>query len=282
MTITIHECEQRSDAWYALRCGMLTASTIGQLIKATPPGPDTYTCPECDARPNFPCVSLAKGKAAGTELKDHHRGRKKAAEEGAPTAEKVLTVATPADARPLLATLAAERITGHVEQTPVTRDMWRGIDSEPFARDAYAQHTGNPVREVGFITRDLGDGITIGYSPDGLVGEDGLIEIKAPRAKSHLLTVVDAEIPAHHMPQLQTGLLVSGRPWIDFISFAGGMALWPVRVHPHPAWQAAIVNAARTAEAVIADLVDRYRTATHALPVMERIPDFDEVELKLS
>ena len=274
----MHDVEQRSPEWYALRCGMLTASTIGQMITSSAPGPDAYQCPECESRATFPCVSLAKGKAAGTELKEPHRGRKKASQDGAATAEPVISVATADEARPWLATLAAERITGHVETTPVNRDMWRGIDSEPFARDAYAEHHA-PVREVGFITRDLGDGLTVGYSPDGLVGEDGLIEIKAPRAKGHLLTVVDGAIPTQYMAQLQTGLLVTGRQWIDYVSFAGGMALWPKRVTPIPAWQTALAHAARTAEGVIRELTERYRAAVNGLPVMERIPDYDEIQV---
>ena len=272
----IHDVEQRSAEWMALRCGMLTASTIGQLIKANPPGADAYFCPECDAVPNFPCTSRQKGKE-GVELKESHRGRKKAAEDGAATAEPVLTVATPDEARPWLATLAAERITRHVEQTPTTLDMWRGVESEPFARDAYSR-TYAPVREVGFITRDLG-GVAVGYSPDGLVGDDGLIEIKAPRAKGHLLDVIDGATPARHMAQLQTGLLVTGRSWIDYISFAGGMALWRQRVYPLIAWQNALEHAARTAETAIRELTERYQAATRGLPVMERIPDYDEIEV---
>jgi hypothetical protein len=62
------------------------------------------------------------------------------------------------------------------------------------------------------------DGWTLGYSPDGLVGDDGLIEIKAPRAKTHLRTILADEVPAHYMAQCQAGLLVTGRKWIDFVS----------------------------------------------------------------
>ncbi|MBZ2197247.1 YqaJ viral recombinase family protein [Ruania sp. N2-46] len=206
-----------------------------------------------------------------------HPGRAKAARDGAATAAPVLSVTPAAEARPWLATLAAERITGHVEQTPTTKDMWRGIDSEPYARDAYSEHRA-PVVEVGFVTRDLGGGLTIGYSPDGLVGNDGLIEIKAPRAKGHLLTAVEDTIPTQYMAQLQTGLLVTGRQWIDYISFAGGMALWCKRVTPIPQWQEALTFAARTAEGAINELTERYRAAVNGLPVMERIPDADEIE----
>ena len=80
-----------------------------------------------------------------------------------------------------------------------------------------------------------------------------------------------------YMAQLQTGLLVTGRQWIDYVSFAGGMALWPKRVTPIPAWQTALTHAARTAEAAIRELTERYRAAVHGLPVMERIPDAEEI-----
>ena len=86
--------------------------------------------------------------------------------------------------RGLTATLVAERITGWTEETPMNADMWRGVDSEPIARDIYSGHYQQAV-EVGFLLREE-DGWQLGYSPDGLVGMDGLIEIKAPRAKSHI------------------------------------------------------------------------------------------------
>jgi hypothetical protein len=107
-----------------------------------------------------------------------------------------------------------------------------------------------------------------------LVGDDGLIEIKSPRQKGHFLTVVDDEVPARHMAQLQAGLLVSGREWIDFISYHGGMHLWPKRVTPDPKWQGAIIAAARRAEEAITEMVAKYERAVVGLPLTERI-DFD-------
>ena len=64
--------------------------------------------------------------------------------------------------------------------------------------------------------------LDLGHSPDGLVGDDGLLEIKAPRAKAHVLAVSPTSAP-HYMAQLQAGLLVSGRAWIDFVPFCGGL-----------------------------------------------------------
>ena len=74
----------------------------------------------------------------------------------------------------------------------------------------------------------------LGYSPDGLVGKDGLVEVKSRRQKAQVLTVVSGEVPAANMAQLQAGLFVSGRDWIDYISFSGGMHLFPIRVYPGP------------------------------------------------
>ena len=58
-------------------------------------------------------------------------------------------------------------------------------------------------------------GWKLGYSPDGLVGDDGLIEVKSRRAKKQLQTILSGQVPAENMPQLQAGLLVSGRSWIS-------------------------------------------------------------------
>ena len=106
------------------------------------------------------------------------------------------------------------RITGYVEPVIPTRDMERGTLDEPYARDAYAKFTGVEVEEVGFMVRDF-DGYKLGYSPDGLVGDDGLIEIKSRQPKVHLAHILADRVPAENMAQLQTGLLVSGRDCFD-------------------------------------------------------------------
>lgn len=204
-----------------------------------------------------------------------------AARAGMVTASVVAKLLTPtlkvADndtSRNLLATLVTERATGlSSEDTPTTSDMWRGIHSEPFARAAYALHHA-PVVEMGFMSRDDW-GFPIGYSPDGLVGEDGLVEIKCPRAKNHLLTVIRDELPAQHMAQLQTALLVSGRAWVDFVSFFGGMPLYRKRVEPDPAWQAAIVAAVTAFETQAEQMRAAYREASEGLPTTEPVPDLE-------
>jgi putative phage-type endonuclease len=174
--------------------------------------------------------------------------------------------------RGLTATLAAERITGWTEDTPMTPDMWRGVEHEPYARDLYAEHYA-PVEVVGFMRRDE-EGWTLGYSPDGLVGDDGLIEIKCPKAKTHLRTILADEVPAYYMPQLQAGLLVSGRKWIDFVSFVAGMPLYRKRVEPDPAWFYAIQAACESFEARAAHIVADYEGRVAGLPKTVRL-DFE-------
>jgi putative phage-type endonuclease len=189
-----------------------------------------------------------------------------------------LKVADNDTSRALTATLVAERITGFTEPTAMTADMYRGVDSEPIARDIYSGHYQQAV-EVGFMRRDE-DGWTLGYSPDGLVADDGLIEIKAPRAKGHLNTILSGTVPPYYMAQLQAGLLVSGRNWIDFVSYCGGMPLWRCRVMPNHLWFDAITAACLQFEKTAAQMADDFHTFTAGLPATERI-DLNLVELKL-
>jgi len=278
--MTLHtypDVEQRSDEWHELRRGIVTASAIGALITAAAPGADAYECPECAAPPAEPCISLR----GGAPIKTLHSGRVAAAADNASTAEPVLRVADNETARGLIHTLAAERIRRMGEDLPMTSDMWRGVDSEPYAREAYEKHAGVEVVEIGLMVREF-DGVRLGYSPDGLVGDDGCIEIKAPRAKTHIATAIAGEVPAHYMPQVQAALFVSGRAWCDFISFSGGLHLYPVRVYPDARWQAVIRDAAIAAEARITDLTDRYAKAVEGLPLTEPVPDHNTVELKLA
>ena len=142
--------------------------------------------------------------------------------------------------------LLAQRITGYVEPAYVSDDMLRGRDDELMARAAYAEHIA-PVKEVGFITRDFG-GFKIGYSPDGLVGDDGLIECKSRRQKFQVQTIVEGSMPADYLMQVQTGLLVTGRQWLDFISYSGGLPFEPIRIFPDARVQDAILAAATAFE----------------------------------
>lgn len=152
--------------------------------------------------------------------------------------------------------LAAQRINDYTEPTYIGDEMIRGMTDEPIARQLYHENFA-PVTECGFITND-DHGFTIGYSPDGLVGDDGLIEVKGRRQKFTVQSIVDGEVPKEHMLQIQTGLLVTGRKWCDYLSFTGGMPLLPIRVYPDEKVHEAIITACKAFEARIQTVINAY------------------------
>lgn len=172
--------------------------------------------------------------------------------------------------RGLTATLVAERITGYTEPSFMNDDMMRGVLHEPIAREKYAEHNGVTVQEIGFMVRDDW-GYSIGASPDGLVGDEGGLEIKCPRAKAHIKTIVADEVPTQYMAQVQACLLVSGRHWWDFVSFCAGLPLWTKRVIPDPRWQAAIVDAVASFERSAELLASDYLAKAKSLPATDRV-----------
>jgi putative phage-type endonuclease len=171
--------------------------------------------------------------------------------------------------RALLYQLLAERILGESDQSFYNDDMARGVLLEPYARDLYTEHFA-PVTECGFITLTTPAGV-LGYSPDGLVGGDGLIEIKCPRPKTHLRSLLTGEVPAEYFPQVQTGLAVTGRLWCDYISYAPGLPLFVKRCQPAPAVIAAIHAAHDAAEQQLAVLMEDYQTAATNFPATEHM-----------
>jgi hypothetical protein len=155
--------------------------------------------------------------------------------------------------------LLSQRVTGYVEPRYVSEDMMRGTEDEVDARILYAGHYA-PVTEMGFITNDKW-GFTIGYSPDGLVGDDGLIEAKSRRQRFQIETIVARAMPADFLMQAQTGLMVSERHWLDFISYSGGLPMVTIRVHPDLEVQDAIVSASRAFESRLNEKHLAYRAA---------------------
>ena len=158
--------------------------------------------------------------------------------------------------RGLIRTLAAERIMGKPADSFSSRMMDRGSALEPFARDLYAEHYA-PVEEVGFIRLDTGE-YSLGYSPDGLVGHEGLIEIKSPGPKEHLRTILDDDVPSVYKWQVQVGLFVTGRSWLDFISYCPGADLYVKRVRPDKEAFGTIHLAASQAETAVRNIIDDY------------------------
>lgn len=163
--------------------------------------------------------------------------------------------------------LLAQRITRYVEPAYVSDDMLRGQEDEIEARALYAQHYA-PVETVGFIVRDFGWG-KIGYSPDGLVGDDGLIECKSRRQRFQVETICQGEMPADFRIQVQTGLLVTGRRWCHFISYSGGLPMCPILVEADREVQDAILDAAEQFEARLTLRWEQYR---HALAENRLVP----------
>lgn len=266
-----NELEQGTDEWLAARCGIVTASVVGQLITKGSPDALAVECPKCQALPTEACISTAR--KVPTPVKTPHTERSAKAAELPP----VFTVADNDTSRALILTLAAERLTGNVEQVFPNRDMERGTLDEPYAREVYSEHYA-PAAEVGFMVRnDLG--FKIGYSPDGLVGNDGLIEIKSRKQKKHLATILADEVPAENMAQIQCGLLVSGREWLDYVSYCGGMPLFVKRVYPDHRWLIAINRAVKAFEEAAAGMAATYTAAIDGRPNTERIDHYLEMSI---
>ena len=116
------------------------------------------------------------------------------------------------------AQIVAEILTGTPQENGFkSAEMQWGNDQEPFARAAYEIKTGSMVDQVGLV---LHPSIERGAaSPDGLVGPDGLVEIKCPKTATHLQYLVDGKVPTHYQPQMLWQMACTGRDWCDFVSF---------------------------------------------------------------
>lgn len=133
----------------------------------------------------------------------------------------------------VLARLAIERITGTPQDTYQNQAMRDGIEREPAARAAYQFERGVLVKQVGLIKHPTIAGTHA--SPDGLVGDDGMVEIKAPSAATHLETLLGAPIPQKYKYQCAWQMGCKGRKWVDFTSyhpdFPEPMQLHITRIH---------------------------------------------------
>jgi putative phage-type endonuclease len=115
------------------------------------------------------------------------------------------------------AELVVQRISGLPSPSYSNAAMQWGTDNEPLARLAYSLHTGLEVEEVGLIDHDTV--LRSGASPDGLVGADGMVEIKCPNTATHIAWAIAGEVPAEHVNQMQWQMACTGRQWCDFVSF---------------------------------------------------------------
>jgi len=122
-----------------------------------------------------------------------------------------------AERRNLKVEILAERLTGDIVTKYTTGAMQWGTDTEPAAKAAYELETGRLVTEIGFVDHETIE--FLGASPDGLIGSNGLIEIKCPTTSTHLETIISGEIPTQHYPQMILQAACTGREWVDFVSF---------------------------------------------------------------
>jgi len=153
--------------------------------------------------------------------------------------------------------ILSQRITGYVEPQYVSDDMLRGMVDEVEARQIYNQNYAE-TKQIGFVTNSRW-GFTLGYSPDALVGDEGLLECKSRRQKYQIETILSGKMPPEYVMQVQTGLLVSERSWCDFVTYSAGLPMMVLRIHPAPEIQDAILSAAAMFEEKLAALMERYQ-----------------------
>lgn len=165
--------EQRSDEWFAMRAGKVTASRIADVMAKTKTG---YGA----GRANY------------------------------------------------MADLIAERLTGQAKQGFSNAAMQWGTDTEPQARSMYELENGVEVEEIAFVPHPEIE--NTGASPDGLVGERGLVEIKCPNTATHIETLRGASIDRKYMLQMHWQMICCERDWCDFVSFDPRM---PIEMQMH-------------------------------------------------
>ena len=116
-----------------------------------------------------------------------------------------------------MAQLVCERLTGTVAESFTNAAMAHGTETEPLARAAYESKADVLVDEVAMISHPTIE--NAGASPDGLVGDDGLVEIKCPNTATHIDTLLTQTVPGKYITQMQWQMACTDRQWCDFVSF---------------------------------------------------------------
>jgi len=155
--------------------------------------------------------------------------------------------------------LVSERLTGEKQETYINQAMQDGIDREQFARDRYVQQFGE-VEEVGFVKHPT---LEAGASPDGMVGDDGIIEIKCPMGSTHTETLMTQDVPSKYVPQIQFQLLVTGRKWCDFVSynpmFPEHLQVFVKRVEADPVYQKELESEVKQFLGEVDDVINKLK-----------------------
>ena len=145
---------------------------------------------------------------------------------------------------------------GEVEQF-TNKHIERGNELEPIARNIYELSTGNKVEEVGFIEHSD----YVGCSPDGLIGEDGGLEIKCPADKTYLYLLLNKKIKSDYDWQIQMNLLITGREWWDYMAYNPNFKQDKViiRVYPDKAKHEKLLDGFKEGETLIKNILERIK-----------------------
>lgn len=151
--------------------------------------------------------------------------------------------------------LAAERISGQPEETYKNEWMIRGNELEAEARLLYEATTGVFVEQVGMVY--LSDQKTISCSPDGLIGDNGGLEIKCPKGSTHVSYLEAGVIPSVYVQQVQGSMWVTGREWWGFMSYHPAIRPLIIRVERDEAYIKKLADAVESFAAEVEELVGR-------------------------
>lgn len=151
--------------------------------------------------------------------------------------------------------LVAERLTGEREEVFQSYHMLRGTELEADARDLYSLISDAEVTEVGFCLHDT---LSAGCSPDGLIGEDGGLEIKCPAPSTHVEYLRGGVLPSKYKQQVMGCLWITGREWWDFVSYHPTMKPLIVRVERDEEYIAALEKCVTKAVNLIEENVEKF------------------------
>lgn len=170
----------------------------------------------------------------------------------------------PSEARKrYMAEIIAERLTGETYEHFVSKPMQWGIDTEPYARAAYEAKRGVFVDEVGYVPHPVIG--RAGASPDGLVGDDGSIEIKCPQTANHIQTLIEGVADPQYMPQMQWQMACDHREWVHFVSYdprlPAPMDLFIARVDRDPEYIAWLEESVREFLRETDEMIERLKEA---------------------
>lgn len=160
------------------------------------------------------------------------------------------------------AELIAERLSGRAFEHYVTKAMQDGIDNEEDARYLYELETGVDVIETGFHVHPIID--YFGASPDGLIGDDGLVEIKCLTMANHVAVLETEEVDARYIAQMQAQMACTERQWCDYVGYSPNYdspySLWIKRFERDEAFIADLLEKAAELDADVAEAVEKLRS----------------------